>query len=152
MKQAIMKRLIVIGAVLSLSLAIGGSAFAQGFGNSEGPSEPGTGAQGRQHQTKQVAAATSGLLTRAYAALAQADHDYQGHRARAMHQIEMAAKVLGVNVQGTQGNGEEQQGESDGQLHSAQGLLQQAVAGLEGRAKFHIERAIEQIGVALSVK
>jgi len=95
--------------------------------------------------------AATGLLSQAYAALSGADHEYQGHRIRAMRQIEAAAKELGVNLQGD-GQGQEQQATSDQQLHTAQSLLQQALSEMPERAKRHVERAIEQLSVALSVK
>lgn len=95
--------------------------------------------------------AVPGLLNQAYAALSVADHDYKGHRVRAMKQIEAAAKELGFTLAGN-GHGHEQQVVSDDQLRTAQGLLRQAVSGLAGRAQEHVQKAIEQISVALSIK
>ena len=94
--------------------------------------------------------APTGLLSQAYAALSRADHDYQGHRVRAMFQIKAAAKELGVSLQGD-GQGKEVQAASDQQLRTAQSLLQQALPSLRERAKMHIERAIQQLSMALSV-
>jgi hypothetical protein len=91
------------------------------------------------------------LLTQAYATLEKADHDYKGHRVAAMHQIAAAGKALGIKVHGD-GKGHEPQGESDAQLRTAQGLLQQAQAGLTGKALKHAQHAIKQISVALSIK
>ena len=96
-------------------------------------------------------ASASSLLTQAYVALAQADHDYQGHRVHAMKQIEMAAKVLGFSLNGN-GHGHEKQVASDQQLRTAQSLLQQAVAGLPPAAQKHVQNAIDQISAALSIK
>jgi hypothetical protein len=93
----------------------------------------------------------AGLLSQAYATLAQADHDYKGHRVAAMKQIEAAAKALGVNIRGD-GKGHEAQGVSDAQLRTAQGLLEQARAGLTGKPLKHLDRAIEQISIALTIK
>jgi len=42
--------------------------------------------------------ATTSFLSQAYVALSGADHDYQGHRIRAMRQIEAAAKELGITL------------------------------------------------------
>jgi hypothetical protein len=95
--------------------------------------------------------AATGLLNEAYAALSVADHDYKGHRVRAMHQIERAAKELGFSLGGS-GHGHEQQVASDDQLHTAQGLLQQAVTGLPPKAQEHVQKAIEEISIALSIK
>jgi hypothetical protein len=93
----------------------------------------------------------AGLLVQAYATLEQADHDYKGHRVAAMKQIEAAAKLLGVSVRGD-GRGHEKQGVSDAQLHTAQGLLQQALPGLSGKPLKHVNRALQQLSIALSIK
>jgi hypothetical protein len=93
----------------------------------------------------------AGLLSQAYATLAQADHDYKGHRVAAMKQIEAAGKALGVNIRGD-GKGHEPQGVSDAQLRAAQGLLEQARAGLTGKPLKHINRALDQISIALTIK
>ena len=96
-------------------------------------------------------AAATGLLTQAYAALATADHDYKGHRARAMKQIEAAAKELGVTVKGD-GHVKEVQVASDQQLRAAQSLLQQAAPALHGNARMHVDKALEQLSIALSIR
>ena len=57
-------------------------------------------------------AQTSGaftLLDDAYATLSQADHDYKGHRVKAMKQIELAVRELGGKISG-KGRGHEPQG------------------------------------------
>jgi hypothetical protein len=94
---------------------------------------------------------TFALLDDAYATLAQAKHDYQGHRVRAMKQIEAALGELGWKVSGT-GRNHEPQGTSDAQLRAAQGLLQQASTGLSGKALKHVNRAIAQISDALAIR
>jgi len=92
------------------------------------------------------------LLSQAYATLAVADHDYQGHRVRAMKHIEVAAKVLGVTLQG-KGSGHEPQAASDQQLRTAQSLLQQAlVPGLKPRVQNQINLELSELGTALSIK
>ncbi len=91
------------------------------------------------------------LLRQAYATLAMADHDYKGHRVEAMKQIEAAGRLLGVNLHGD-GKSHEKQGVSDQQLRVAQGLLQQARPGLTGKPLHHVDRAIKQITVALSIR
>ena len=99
-------------------------------------------------------AQTSGsatLLDDAYATLAQANHDYKGHRVHAMKQIQLAVKELGGAISG-HGKGREPQGTSDAQLKAAQGLLQEASAGLTGKALKHVNNAIKQITDALAVK
>src|ERR1035437_10982041 len=94
---------------------------------------------------------SAGLLVQAYATLGQADHDYKGHRVAAMKQIEAAAKLLGVGVRGD-GKAHEKQGVSDAQLRAAQGLLQQARPGLSGKPLKHVDRALQQLSIALSIK
>jgi ribose 5-phosphate isomerase RpiB len=91
------------------------------------------------------------LLDDAYATLAQADHDYKGHRVKAMKQIELAVQELGVKISG-KGRGHEPQGTSDAQLRAAQVLLQQAAGGLSKKALKHANAAIEQLNIALSIK
>jgi hypothetical protein len=90
-------------------------------------------------------------LDDAYATLAEANHDYKGHRVHAMKQIEMAVKELGGAISG-HGKGREPQGTSDAQLQAAQTLLQQATGSLSGKALKHVNAAIAQITEALAVK
>jgi len=96
-------------------------------------------------------AGSGDLLTQAYATLSRADHDYRGHRAAAMAHVEAAGKALGINVRGD-GRGHEKQGVSDDQLRAAQGLLEQAKAGLRGKPLRQVNRAIAQINTALSIR
>jgi hypothetical protein len=96
-------------------------------------------------------ASTTTLLEDAYATLGQARHDYKGHRVRAMKQIEAAFNESGWKIRGT-GRVHEPQGTSDAQLRDAQSLLQQAGAGLSGRALKHANDAIAQINDALAIK
>ena len=96
--------------------------------------------------------AAAGLLTQAYSALAAADHDYDGNRVRAMKQIEIAAKILGVTLSGD-GKVKEVQVASDQQLRNAQALLQQAVAaGLRPKPQAHVEKALAFLTTALAIK
>lgn len=94
---------------------------------------------------------STALLNDAYATLAQAKHDYKGHRVRAMKQIEAALGEIGEKISST-GRNREPQGTSDAQLRAAQGLLEQARAGLSGKALKHVEAAINQISIALSIR
>jgi len=91
------------------------------------------------------------LLVQAYTTLEVADHDYKGHRVAAMKQIQAAGKILGVNVRGD-GKGHEKQGTSDAQLRTAQGLLQQAQSRLSGKALKHVDKALQELAIALSIK
>ena len=96
-------------------------------------------------------AASGDLLQQAYTALEQADHDYKGHRKDAMKQIEDAGKLLGINLRGD-GKAHEEQGVSDEQLRTAQGLLEQARSGLAGKPLKHVNRALKQLRIALNIK
>lgn len=91
------------------------------------------------------------LLNDAYATLAQAKHDYKGHRVKAMKQIELALGEVGAKVTRT-GKNHEPQGTSDAQLRAAQSLLQQASHELSGKALKHVDAAISQISTALSIR
>jgi hypothetical protein len=68
-----------------------------------------------------------------------------------MKQIEAALNVLGEKISG-RGKGHEPQGTSDAQLRAAQALLQQAGAGLTGKALKHVNEAASQISTALSIR
>ncbi|MGA9779801.1 MAG: hypothetical protein ACLPRE_12995 [Limisphaerales bacterium] len=93
-------------------------------------------------------------LTRAYLILATGDHDYKGHRVKAMHQIEAAAKLLGVDL-GGDAKDRQKQVLSDDKLRDAQGLLEIVLNSAEVKAQprisKHISEAINQINVALSI-
>jgi hypothetical protein len=94
-------------------------------------------------------------LTQAYSTLATADHDYHGHRAKAMHAIKKAAKMMGQKL-GGDGKGKEQQTLSDSQLKGVQGMLQKVKGSVSGgkqqRVVQHLNEAIHELTVALSVK
>jgi hypothetical protein len=91
------------------------------------------------------------LLSDAYATLAQAKHDYKGHRVKAMKQVELALGEVGAKVTRT-GKNHEPQGTSDAQLRAAESLIQQAKAGLSGKALQHADAALKQINEALSIR
>src|SRR5580692_781446 len=63
-----------------------------------------------------------GLLKQTYHILKIADHDYDGHRVKAMHSIENACDKLGSNIRGD-GKDIETQSVSDAQLRQAQKWL-----------------------------
>jgi hypothetical protein len=99
--------------------------------------------------------AEAGMLRRAYHILATGDHDYKGHRAKAMRAVEAAAKLLGTNIRGDDKD-REPQPLSDAQLRSAQGLLQNVLGAAEvknqKRVTKHLNEAINQINIALSIR
>ena len=94
-------------------------------------------------------------LTRAYRILATGDHDYKGHRVKAMHQIEAAAKLLGVNL-GGDAKDRQKQTLSDDKLRDARGLLEIVLNSAEVKAQPHISKhiseAIDQINLALGIR
>jgi hypothetical protein len=94
---------------------------------------------------------SAALLVKAYSTLEQANKDYKGHRIAAMKQIEAAANLLGVKVKGD-GKGREKQSASDTELSTAQGLLQQALPELSGKALKHVDKAMQELSIALSMK
>jgi hypothetical protein len=111
-----------------------------------------------QNQFQTVAfsdSAEAGMLQNAYLILATGDHDYKGHRVRAMHQIEAAAKLLGMNLSGD-AKDKQPQPLSDAKLREAQGLLQNVLGAAEvknqERVTKHITNAINQINTALSIR
>jgi hypothetical protein len=95
-------------------------------------------------------------LVQAYDTLAVADHDYKGHRAHAMKAIEAACKLLGTDITG-RGKGRESQAISDEQLRSVLASIQQvrgslAAAGTQPQVVKHLDVAINQLTIALSLK
>jgi hypothetical protein len=104
--------------------------------------------------SKQQTPAEIQTLRQAYSLLEAADHDYDGHRAKAMHHIAMACRVLGTSVKGD-GHGDEAQSQSDGQLQQAQSLLQgveSTIAASNAHAGKQVTEAIAELTTALSVK
>jgi hypothetical protein len=94
-------------------------------------------------------------LTSAYLILSTGDHDYKGHRVRAMHQIEAAGKLLGMDLAGN-ARDRQKQVLSDDKLREARGLLETVLGAAEvkdqPRISKHITEAINQIDVALSIR
>jgi hypothetical protein len=109
-----------------------------------------------QHETVAFRdSAEAGMMHRAYHILATGDHDYKGHRVAAMHRIEAAAKLLGLDLSGDLKD-KEPQVLSDDKLREVKGLLQNvlgasAVKG-QKRIERHINGAIDEINLALSVR
>jgi hypothetical protein len=94
-------------------------------------------------------------LTQAYSTLASADHDYHGHRVKAMQAIKRAARLMGQKL-GGDGKVKEQQSLSDQQLRGVQTMLE-SVRGTVGgrnsqRVVEHLNSAIHELSIALSIK
>ena len=99
--------------------------------------------------------AEAGMLQNAYDILATGDHDYSGHRVKALHAVKVAAKLLGMNLTGDD-KVRQPQPLSDAKLREAQGLLQNVLGNAEvmnqKRVVKHLTEAINQISIALSIK
>ena len=94
-------------------------------------------------------------IVHAFRLLKKADHDYAGHRAKAIEQVVAAGHDLGLELKGDLAGGEAQW-KSDEQLVEARRLLREARNKLEredrDRAAGHLDGAIAQIDAALNVK
>jgi hypothetical protein len=99
--------------------------------------------------------AEAGMLHSAYLILATGDHDYKGHRVRAMHAVEAAAKLLGLDLSGDAKN-HQPQVLSDDKMREAAGLLQNVLGNAEvknqPRVSKRITEAIDQINMALGIR
>jgi hypothetical protein len=97
----------------------------------------------------------AGELHQAYRILATGDHDYKGHRAKAMEQVKKAADLLGVDLRGDDKD-KEKQVLSDDRLREARGYLENVLGASEVKDQKHIadhiNAAIKQIDVALSIR
>lgn len=107
------------------------------------------------NQLQTVAFPEAQTLTGAYLILATGDHDYKGHRVKAMHQIEAAAKLLGMDLVG-EAKDRQKQVLSDDKLREARGMLETVLGAAEVRSQprisKHVSEAINQIDVALSIR
>jgi hypothetical protein len=99
--------------------------------------------------------AEAGMLRRAYHILATGDHDYKGHRAKAMVAVEAAGKLLGMDLRGDDKD-RQPQVLSDEKLREAQGLISSVLASADikdqKRIVKHLNEAVNQINTALTVK
>jgi hypothetical protein len=107
----------------------------------------------RSHAAPPANVAT--LLAEAYTDLDHADHDYDGHRIKAMRHIEAAGKLVHLKL-GGDGKGHEKQGVSDEQLAAAKNILGQIQSELAGDKKSRIlhqvDKAQEELTIALKIK
>jgi len=95
------------------------------------------------------------MLRRAYHILATGDHDYKGHRAKAMEAVKAAGHLLGMDLAGDDKD-HEKQALSDDKLREARADLQAVLGTAEVKDQKHIARhihaAINDIDVALKIK
>lgn len=91
-------------------------------------------------------------LIHAYILLKHANHDYEGHRAKAMEHVEAAGKALKLKLEG-ETNEHERQFKSDQMMAEARQLLFHTrdtfAAEDRPRAATHVDKAIEEIDRAL---
>jgi hypothetical protein len=94
-------------------------------------------------------------LVHAFHLLKKADHDYDGHRLKAMEEVEAAGRDLGLDLGGDLPD-RKRQWRSDDQLIEARRLLRDARDKLEAhdrdRVADRVEKAIKEINAALDVK
>lgn len=95
------------------------------------------------------------MLTHLYSILATGDHDYAGHRVVAMHLVERAGKLLGVDLAGDLKD-HEKQGLSDDKMRQAQHLINDlihtAILKDQSQVVFLLKGASKQIDFALATK
>ena len=97
-------------------------------------------------------------LVHAYQLLKHGNHDYEGHRLKAMEHVAAAAKDLGI-VMGGDLPGGELQWKSDEQMRHARELLRECRGKLVfrdrrilKRAAAHVLAAMKEIDAALKIK
>jgi len=95
------------------------------------------------------------MLHRAYRILATGDHDYKGHRVKAMNQVKKAADMLGLDLSGDDKD-HQKQILSDDKLREARDLLTHVLdnSDVKGQKKIskHVQSAIDEIDTALSIR
>jgi hypothetical protein len=148
---------------LALSAALGVALVSTSVSAAPGATRPNT---GKTHPKGTANANTNAVtvLHQVHGLLATANHDYDGHRAKAVHHVSQAIHELGGTHKGTNkganananGNGpaiREPQAQSDAQLQQAIQLLN----GLQGqvanaKAAEHLKEAIAELNTALKIK
>ena len=95
------------------------------------------------------------LLEQAWDKLQSGLRDYQGHRAKAQHQTQLAAGSIGLRFTPNP-RPRLSQAESDARLREARALLAQVQPLLAGknqpRAVTHVANAVQQIDLALAIR
>ena len=139
---------------LAAGLAYGVNLHATSFPTAQPLGAPATGPNEFQPMAFSDSA-EAGMLHRAYHILATGDHDYKGNRVRAMHSVEAAAKLLGLDLTGD-ARDHESQVLSDDKLREAQSLISNVLASAavknQKRVAKHLNEAIHHINEALSIK
>lgn len=95
-------------------------------------------------------------VSHAYQLLQHSGQDYNGHKAKAMAEVEAAGRSMNLSFEGFQIPTPERQWKSDAQLKEASHLLRDASEKLEGRdrerAAEHLQRAIHELDEALNTR
>jgi len=93
------------------------------------------------------------MVAHVYAMLANGDHDYAGHRIAAMHHVELAGTLLGLDLAGDLKD-HEKQVLSDDQMRQAKRLLKKLIKNAEikdqPRVVDELTSAVHQIDSALA--
>jgi hypothetical protein len=141
-------------AVLVTALSYGASVRATTAQALPASSGPALGLPGVQTVAFRDSAEAD-MLRNAYRTLATGDHDYKGHRVRAMHAVEAAGKLLDMDLAGDLKD-RTPQPLSDDKLREAQGLINQVLGAAEvkdqKRVVKHLTEAVNQINIGLSVR
>jgi hypothetical protein len=134
------------------SLTCGVSAWA-----TSAPAGATSGTAVGQNEIQRMAftdSAEAKMLRDAYSILSTGDHDYQGHRVKAMHAVEAGAKLLGMDLAGDLKDRTPQK-LSDEKLRQAQSLISQVLASAavkdQKRVVKHLNKAVTEINTALSI-
>jgi hypothetical protein len=147
-------RFTLFSLTVAASIAFAACAQAGVTAVEPAPNAPAPKVEKKAEKKAEKLAAKTGpvdLLRRAYITLAEADHDYDGHRIEAMRKIEEAGKEIGERLSGD-GHDHEKQGISDEHLREARNLLNEAKGALKGKALKHIDAAEHQIAIALKIR
>ena len=141
-------------AVLAAALTCGAGVHATTTYTTPTASNPDV-SQGEFQEVGFSDTAEADSLRRAYRILATGDHDYKGHRVRAMHAVEAAGKMLGMDLAGDLKD-RTPQVLSDDKLREAQGLITTVLGASEvkdqKRITKHLHEAVNQINTALSIR
>lgn len=142
--------LAAVGA-MGLGVALGGSVCLA----NDGAKDAAAVVLGASEGNPTLNASEYNQLRQAYLTLAMADHDYKGHRVRAMHAVEAACDILGYNIR-DEGKGKQPQPTSDAEMKQAQQIIQtvqtQASSNNQTHVANHLARAVNEINLALSIK
>lgn len=85
--------------------------------------------------------------------LAQGRSIYKGHRSKAMHHVFGAIReVHGRYIRTGKVKAAKTDSESDARLRAAQNVLSQCKANLSGKARTHVDQALQEITLCLSVR